>query len=101
MGNFSDGQRGTVCVMNASSEEEFKEAMGSAEGWPKSVRPAATDYGSLAGGEASGGGPGKDAREEAYYQGTAIPPPRREIHFQVGRTDGTERGEEKWEQVDV
>jgi hypothetical protein len=101
-GVFSDGQRGTVCVMNASSEEEFKGAMGSAEGGPKSVRPAATDYGSLAGGEASGGGgPEKDAREETYYQGTAIAPPRREIHFQARRTDGTEGGEEKWEQVDV
>ena len=100
-GVFSDGQRGTVCVMNASSEAEFKEAMGGpVGGWPKSARPAGTDYGSLAGKEAGGGGSEKDAREAAYYQGTAIEPRRREIHFQVGRTDGTE-GEEKWEQVDV
>jgi len=101
-GVFSDGQRGTVCVMNASSEAEFMEVMGGpVGGGPKSVRPAATDYGSLAGGEAGGGGSEKDAREEACYQGTAIEPPRREIHFQLGRTDGTEGGEEKWEQVDV
>lgn len=69
-------------------------------GGPKTTRPAGTDHGSLAGYEAGGGGSEKDAREEAYYQGTAIESPRREIHFQVGRTDGTE-GEEKWEQVDV
>ena len=101
-GVFSDGQRATVCVMNASLDEEFKETMEGTEGGePITVRAATTDYGSMAGGETSAGGRGKDAREEAYYQGTAIEPPRREIQFQVGRFDGTEGGEEKWEHVDV
>lgn len=99
-GVFSEGQRGTVCLMNASSSEEFKEAMRGTRGTgPKSMCPMATDYGSLAGGEGSGGGRGKDAREEAYYQGTAIKP-LREIHFQVGQTDGT-KADQKWEQIDV
>ncbi|GAB5037224.1 early-responsive to dehydration 4 [Nannochloropsis oceanica] len=99
-GVFSEGQRGTVCLMNASSLDEFREAMRGIRGTgPQSACPSATDYGSLAVGQESGGGPGSDVRQEAYYQGQ-VNEPTREIQIQVGQTDGTIR-DQNCERVDV